>query len=377
MPLVIQTRFATGVAMVGATALIAAPLAPSTPAFRPPDSHAATVLVAAETPIDSAAYAVAKTLVAQLPALTTPAQALSDFGVLTEFLVSTANSYIQSFAGAPQAIITAAGQVVNGDVNGAFTTLEGILLTPTFNLALDGSLQNAADTAADLIPSAPVANVVKALPNIVVTAAFPLLFTYSDARVNVVNAVSAVVHALSTLNLSGALRGIATGLNTITSNLASDVFGDGGVVSGLGQALQQIISAAFPPPAATLAGTATTKTLVAKTDHLSTDTVATSITAAPTTQNSTGRAATRPHLSSTKTSTTRASNDTDGKTSTNSTTDATKTSSSGETGNDGGDTSASGKDSRIARTNKGGGETKRHAGVLGRAHAETSATHTD
>ena len=272
MQLAIRPRFATGVAIVGATALIVSPFAPSAPALHLPEIHANAVLAAAEAPIDGAANAVAKTLVAQLPALATPAQALSDFGVLTEFLISTTNSYVQSFAGTPQAIITAAGQVVKGDVNGAFTTLEGILLTPTINLVLGGSLQSAANTLGDLIPLPPIANVVEALPNVLLTATFPLLVTYLDARVNVVNAVTAVVHALSTLNVAGAVGALATGLNTVTSGLANDVFGAGGAVSGLGQALQQLVSAAFPPAAATVAATAATKSLAVKT--AATDTTA-------------------------------------------------------------------------------------------------------
>jgi hypothetical protein len=301
--LAIRPRFATGVAIVGATALIVSPFAPSAPALHLPEIHANAVLAAAEAPIDGAANAVAKTLVAQLPALATPAQALSDFGVLTEFLISTTNSYVQSFAGTPQAIITAAGQVVKGDVNGAFTTLEGILLTPTINLVLGGSLQSAANTLGDLIPLPPIANVVEALPNVLLTATFPLLVTYLDARVNVVNAVTAVVHALSTLNVAGAVGALATGLNTVTSGLANDVFGAGGAVSGLGQALQQLVSAAFPPAAATVAATATTKSLAVKTAATdtaakktsttkdstpSTDTTATTKTTTTTTKPTTG-----------------------------------------------------------------------------------------
>ncbi len=180
---------------------------------------------------------------------------VQDIQAIAGVLSSLAQSVLQSLGTTPQAIQTALTALGNGDVNGAFISLESLILTPLEFFAIGPGPQTIADALTDLLPSG--AAVFQTLPSITVNVGIGLIDNYIETRTAIVDAVTDSIRSLGTLNPFIIARTIGAGISAVTTQLFNAAFGPSGVIATLVNAGQQILSALVPKPAAPAADSAT------------------------------------------------------------------------------------------------------------------------
>ena len=206
---------------------------------------------------------------AAVPA-TNPAADLNTVVAAVQALV---DEFARSLQTTPQAIGEALGLLQRGDVNGAFTRLEGLLIIPLITYAFSPYPQQAADAIARYLPG-PLANAVTAAPNIIVFQAARGIDVYTSARRSVVDAVQGVIASLGTFNPLAIAGAVAAGLGNVAQTAIANTFGANGVFSIAYDLVTGLLKAAFPNTATTPPAETTRTLAAASTKTSSTTSVA-------------------------------------------------------------------------------------------------------
>jgi hypothetical protein len=174
-----------------------------------------------------------------------PAQ---DLQAIAGVLASLARSVVDSLTTTPVAVQSALEALGNGDVNGAFGTLESLILTPLEFFAIGPGPQTIADALTDLFP--PGAPVFQVLPSVTTNVGLGLIDVYISTRQAIVDAVTSSVNSVGTLNPIIIASTLAAGISTVSAKLFDGAFGPTGVIATLVRAGQQILNALVPQQAA-------------------------------------------------------------------------------------------------------------------------------
>lgn len=271
----VRSYLTAGVAVVGASALIAAPLAVPPPEIHLPAIHASTVevqLAALANPI-AEWVTVVQTTFANVAALGTQFQndpapilaqilknQLADAATVSTALNEAANGFVSQARLLPAATMLAAKQLAAGEFSTAVTTLFqaglGLILAPAISLI--GATSVVTDSAQRF------ANVVRALPDVLLPVGLGVLSPIGSAVYAFGDAGQAVVDAARAGDVAGALNALANipaivtnaFLNGYAPQSTPGIFSplaDGGLVAVLLNARDTIakaLSSALPPAAA-------------------------------------------------------------------------------------------------------------------------------
>ena len=210
----------------------------TTPAAIAPLLAAGAVTGAA--PVASVSQLLAADAISGLPTLN-PADADAVFAAVAALI----NQFAQSLLTTPTAIRVAIERVAQGDVNGAFASLEGLVILPLVKFAASPDLQRAADAISRYLPSQ-LANAVTAAPTILQFQGARTIDLYTSARRSVVDAVQGVISSLGTLNPVAIAGAVASGLGNVINTAVANTFGDNGAFAIAHDVVAGLISAAFP-----------------------------------------------------------------------------------------------------------------------------------
>ena len=155
------------------------------------------------------------------------------------------NQFAQSLLTSPTAIRVAIERVAQGDVNGAFASLEGLVILPLVKFAASPDLQRAANAISRYLPSQ-LASAVTAAPTILQFQGARTIDLYTSARRSVVDAVQGVISSLGTLNPVAIAGAVASGLGNVINTAVANTFGDNGAFAIAHDVVAGLISAAFP-----------------------------------------------------------------------------------------------------------------------------------
>ncbi|MGV0849599.1 hypothetical protein [Mycolicibacterium phlei] len=242
---------ASGLALVGAAAIVASPIAPHPdvhlPVLPAPSLSAAQVeLAAMANPLQqwaeviTTALANAEQLRAQLGADPAPilrqvvANQLANAAVLGHVTQTTMAAVNDSLAGLPSTLQTAGGQLADGDVTGAAQTVLGAVLPLALTLVdgFNAAWPVAANTAQNL------ANVVAVVPQLVL----PALLAVSAPVISLVNAGAATTQEVVDAVGKGDLGGLTGALLNAPAVLT------GAVLNGYGTSPLGLPSAGLLSP---------------------------------------------------------------------------------------------------------------------------------
>lgn len=201
--------------------------------------------------------ALATDVISALPTLN-PADARAVVAAIEALI----GQFVQSFLTTPNAILAAIQNVARGDVNGAFASLEGLVILPLINYGLSPYPQQAANAIARYLPSQ-LASAVTASPAIFLFQGARVIDLYTSSRRSVVDAVQGVISSLATFNPVAIAGAVASGLGNVIQTAVANTFGENGAFAIVHDTLASLISAAFPDPASTT-NTAVSNTVVAR-----------------------------------------------------------------------------------------------------------------
>ncbi|MCV7135190.1 hypothetical protein H7J06_19600 [Mycobacterium hodleri] len=187
----------------------------------------------------------------------------ADAGAVVAAIEELIGQFVQSFLTTPNAILAAIQNVARGDVNGAFASLEGLVILPLINYGLSPYPQQAANAIARYLPSQ-LASAVTASPAIFLFQGARVIDLYTSARRSVVDAVQGVISSLGTLNPVAIAGAVASGLGNVIQTAVANTFGGNGAFAIVHDTIASLISAAFPDPASNT-NTAVSNTVVART----------------------------------------------------------------------------------------------------------------
>jgi hypothetical protein len=194
-----------------------------------------------------------------IPAL--PTLNPADFTAVVAAVQALIGQFVQSFLTTPDAIRVAIERAAQGDVNGAFASLEGLVILPLINYGLSPYPQQAANAIARYLPSQ-LASVVTAAPAIFLFQGARTIDLYTSSRRSVVDAVQGVISSLGTFNPVAVAGAVASGLGNVIQTAVANTFGDNGAFAIVRDTIAGLLSAAFPDPASNsniaVAGTALT-----------------------------------------------------------------------------------------------------------------------
>lgn len=278
MPVQVAVRsyMAAGVAMVGATALIAAPLAVPPPEIHLPAIHASSAaveLAALANPIAEWVTVIQNTFT-NVAALGQQFQSdpapilqqiltnqLANAATLSTALTGATGGLVSGLTALPSATLLAAQQLAAGEFSAAVGTLFqagiGLILAPAISLI--GATSIFTDTAQNF------ANVVAALPNVLLPVGLAAISPIAGAIYSFGDAGQAVIDAARTGDVAGALSALVNipaivtnaFLNGYPPQFMPGVFSplaDGGLIANLLNARDLIAQAlGAPAPAAAAA----------------------------------------------------------------------------------------------------------------------------
>jgi hypothetical protein len=181
-----------------------------------------------------------------IPAL--PTLNPADFTAVVAAVQALIGQFVQSFLTTPDAIRVAIERVAQGDVNGAFASLEGLVILPLINYGLSPYPQQAANAIARYLPSQ-LASAVTAAPAIFLFQGARAIDLYTSSRRSVVDAVQGVISSLGTFNPVVIAGAVASGLGNVIQTAVANTFGDNGAFAIVRDTIAGLLSAAFPDPA--------------------------------------------------------------------------------------------------------------------------------
>jgi hypothetical protein len=196
-----------------------------------------------------------------IPAL--PTLNPADFTAVVAAVQELIGQFVQSFLTTPDAIRVAIERVAQGDVNGAFASLEGLVILPLVNYGLSPYPQQAANAIARYLPSQ-LASAVTAAPAIFLFQGARTIDLYTSSRRSVVDAVQGVISSLGTFNPVVIAGAVASGLGDVIQTAVANTFGDNGAFAIVRDTIAGLLNAAFPDPASKT-NTANSDTAVART----------------------------------------------------------------------------------------------------------------
>ncbi|MCV7424547.1 hypothetical protein H7K45_28790 [Mycobacterium yunnanensis] len=174
----------------------------------------------------------------------------ADFSAVVAAVQALLGQFAQSFLTTPDAIRVAVESALRGDVNGAFASLEGLIINPLVNYAFSPFPQQAANAIARYLPSQ-LGDVVRAAPGIFLLQGARTIDLYTSARRSVVDAVQGVISSLGTFNPVAIAGAVAAGLGNVFQTAVASTFGANGAFSIAHDLIANLISAAFPDQAST------------------------------------------------------------------------------------------------------------------------------
>ncbi len=203
--------------------------------------------------------------------------------------------FVQSFLTTPEAIRVALERVAQGDVNGAFASLENLVIQPIVKYASSPYPDQAARAIGRYLYSQ-LAAAVTAAPGIFRSQETRIFDLVTSTRRSVVDAVQGVIASLGTLNPVAVAGAVASGLGNVVDTAVANTFGANGGFAIARDVVNALIQAAFPDPPAV------TNTAVTLTTRASSATTPTQSTAG-TTQSSPSTLGTSIHATSTRSET--------------------------------------------------------------------------
>ncbi|MCV7013423.1 hypothetical protein [Mycolicibacterium madagascariense] len=194
----------------------------------------------------------------------------ADVDAVTGAIQALIDQFLVSFLKAPAAIGVALQRVAQGNVNGAFESLEDLVIQPIKLFVASKYPQQAANAIGRYVYSQ-VAAAVIAAPKIFSAQEDRIFDLFTSARASVVDAVQGVISSLGTLNPAAIAGAVTAGLSNIANTAVANTFGPDGGFAIARDVVNALFKAAFPdPPAVT--NTVVTNTAVALTTRASSTT---------------------------------------------------------------------------------------------------------
>ena len=264
MQLAARSSFATGVAIVGAGILVAAPVKPV--AFDLPDPVSAVRSASVELSAAVSPFVVTPSS-ASISAIPT-ISAIPDPGALLAVAQAFVAQFAEGLKEAPGQLNQAIQQVLAGQITQALNTAANVVLTPVTGPILDAIFSGTGPFVdlVDILQSSlsfapPLANVVGLLknPDFLLTVGLPLLQSVYSINSSIGGAAETVLDALKVGDLGGAVNGVVRGLIDLQGVVVTQLFAAGtgpyyydrGLVGNLIAAGQMIVGALTAPAAAT------------------------------------------------------------------------------------------------------------------------------
>ncbi|MCV7011170.1 hypothetical protein [Mycolicibacterium madagascariense] len=196
-------------------------------------------------------------LIAVDATLSLPTLNPADYAAVVTAVDELIGRIIQSFANNTlSAVATAYGNLLKGNVNGAFASLEGLIINPLVDYGKSDVTDKAAAAIARYIPLSPLANAVRAAPRIINTQGLRVRDVYVSARTSLVNAVQGVISSLGTLNPVAVASAVAAGIGNVLQTAVTNTFGQNGGFAIARDFVTSLVQAAFPDEA-TISSTVT------------------------------------------------------------------------------------------------------------------------